>query len=69
MDPGSLISLVIAIALVGLVVWAIVHLIPMPPPFKTVIYVVAGVALLFYLLNFFGLWHGFPTSYRPLRRG
>jgi len=53
----SLISLVVAIAIVGLIVWAITTLIPMPEQFKKAIYVLSVVFLSIYLLQAFGLWH------------
>lgn len=55
----TLISLIISIALLGLIVWAVTYFIPMPEKFKTLIYVVAGVCLLLYLLYYLGVWHGF----------
>lgn len=54
-----MIEIIIAIALVGLVVYLITTFIPMPAQFQRAIYVVAGVALLLYLLSALGLWHGF----------
>lgn len=51
----GLLELVLIIAIVGLFVWAITTLIPMPPPFKTAIYVVCVVGLVMYLLSAFGL--------------
>lgn len=49
-----MISLILTIALVGLLVWAIVTYIPMPEPFKKVIMIIAVVVLLLYLINVFG---------------
>lgn len=54
----GLISIVMTIAIVGLVVWLITRFIPMPAQFKTAIYVVAGVLLLFYVLAALGLYNG-----------
>jgi hypothetical protein len=51
----GLIELVVVIALVGLVVWAITTLVPMPQQFKTAIYVLSVVFLVIYLLQAFGL--------------
>ncbi len=50
-----MISLIISIALVGLIVWAITTYIPMPAPFKTAIMVIAVVCLVLYLIQFFGV--------------
>lgn len=52
-----MISIVVSIALVGLLVWAITTLIPMPEPFKKGIYVVCVVGIVLYVLNEFGLTH------------
>lgn len=63
--PAPLISILITIALVGLVVWALTFFIPMPEKFKTLIYVIAGVFCLLYLLDVFGLYHlGLNTRHR-----
>lgn len=53
----SLISLVVTIAIVGLIVWVITALIPMPEQFKKAIYVVSVVFLAIYLLQAFGVYH------------
>lgn len=50
---GSVIQLLVVIAIVGLIAWAIVYFIPMPPKFATAIYVVAGVACLLIILSMF----------------
>ena len=62
----AILSLIILIAVAGLVVWGITTLIPMPPQFKTAIYVVTVVALVLYVLSAFGLWSGFDLA-RPRR--
>lgn len=51
----SLLTLVIAIALAGLIVWAITTLIPMPAPFQRAIYVVSVVILVVFVLQSLGL--------------
>lgn len=61
-----MISLIVTIALVGLVVYLVTTFIPMPPPFRAAILIIAGVGLLLYLLSFFGLWDGLPAHH--LRR-
>ena len=60
-----MLSLIIFIALVGLIVWALRY-IPMPPAFRTAILVIAAVCLLFYVLNAFGVLHSldFPLPRR-----
>ncbi len=46
-----MLSLIIYIAILGLVVYAVTALIPMPAPFKTVIYVIAAIIVLMILLR------------------
>jgi hypothetical protein len=50
-----MISLIITLAIVGVIVWAIHTYIPMPPAFKTAIYIIAVVCVVFYVLSAFGL--------------
>lgn len=49
-----MISLILTLAIVGLIVWAIVTYIPMPPVFKTAILVIAVVCVILYLIQVFG---------------
>jgi len=53
-----MIGLIIFIALMGLLVWAVTTFIPMPASFKTAIFVVAVVILILVVLNAFGLLSG-----------
>jgi predicted membrane channel-forming protein YqfA (hemolysin III family) len=46
-----MISLIIAIALVGLIVYLITTYVPMPAPFKTIIYVICVIFLIIYLMR------------------
>lgn len=50
-----MITLILMIALMGLVVWAVTTYVPMPAPFKTAIYVVAVILLVLYVLQVFGI--------------
>lgn len=50
-----MISLILTIALVGLIVYLIVTYIPMPEVFKTIIYVVVAIFLILYLMRIFGI--------------
>lgn len=59
-----MISLIVAIALAGLLVWAVTNFIPMPPAFKTAIVVIATVCLLFYILRVFGVRADLPVLRR-----
>ncbi len=53
----DLIQLIIVLAVVGLVWWLVTTYIPMPPPIKTVITVVAVLILCVWLLQWAGLTH------------
>lgn len=55
----SLIALLVTIGLVGLMVWALTEIVPMPPQFKKAILVIAVVGLVFYVLSACGLLSGF----------
>lgn len=49
----DLIILVLQLAGIGVAVWAIITLIPMPQSFKTAIYIVAAIAVLSFLIRRF----------------
>ncbi len=51
----NLITLIILIAVIGFIVWAVITYIPMPQPFKTGIVVLAVVVLLLFVLSLFNL--------------
>ena len=51
----SLITVVVAIALIGFVTWLVITLIPMPAPFPRIIIAVVCVIVLIWLLQSFGL--------------
>lgn len=48
----GLLSLLIYVAILGLICWAITTFIPMPPQFRTLIYVIVGIVALLILLQF-----------------
>ncbi len=50
-----MIELIVTIAILGLIVWAITTLIPMPENFKKAIYIIALVCLLIFVLRAFGI--------------
>lgn len=50
-----MISLILTIAILGLIVWFITTHIPMPPIFKTVIYVIVAIFLILFLMRTFGV--------------
>lgn len=56
----SFLSLILVLALVGVLAWAVVKFIPMPPSIGSLIYVVAGIVALFYVFHAFGLLSGTP---------
>jgi len=55
----DLIWLILGIALLGLLVWAITTYIPMEPIFKTIIYIVAAIAMILWLVRHFA--HNVPN--------
>lgn len=55
-----MISLIITIAILGVVVWVITSL-PMHAIFKTVIYAIVAIAVLYY----FAAWIGHPIGRLP----
>jgi len=61
------IQIILVIAVTGLVVWLITQFIPMPAQFKTAIFVVAGICLLLYLLQTFGVLGGHDIPVPRLR--
>jgi hypothetical protein len=50
-----MISLILTLALIGVVVWAITTYIPMPPVFKTAITIIAVVFVILYLMRVLGI--------------
>jgi hypothetical protein len=50
----TLLVLLIFIAIVGLILWGISQVPGIPPIFKTIVYVIVGVILLLYLLQYVG---------------
>ncbi len=51
----SILGIILAIALVGVVLWLINTYLPMAAPFKKILNIVAVVALVFWLLQAFGI--------------
>jgi hypothetical protein len=51
----GLVQLILAIAVIGLIVWIITTYIPMPPIFKTVIYVICAIVAVLLLLRLLGI--------------
>lgn len=49
------ISILLVIALIGCAVWVLTTLVPMPEPYKKVIYAVAGILTALWLLQALGL--------------
>ncbi len=61
----SVIALLVVLALIGLVAWALVRFVPMPAGVKTVIVVVAVVVCIVYALNAFGIIGHLPNPTVP----
>lgn len=47
----SLVMMLIYVAIIGLVIWAITSLIPMPGPMKTIVYIIGALIALLLLLK------------------
>jgi uncharacterized membrane protein len=56
---ATLLYLLIALAIIGLILWGIQQIPGIPPIVKTIIYIVVGIVILLYLLQMVG-GHG-PT--------
>lgn len=54
----SLISLLVLLVIVGAILYLVNSIIPMPEAFKTIINVIAVVAVFLWVLQAFGLWSG-----------
>lgn len=50
-----MIELILVLAICGFLVYLITTYIPMPQPFKLVIYVIVAVVLILYLMRVFGI--------------
>ena len=50
----DLILLILGIAILGVLAWAITTYLPMDPIFKTIIYLVIAIALIVYVIRRFG---------------
>ncbi len=62
-----MLTLIVYIAILGLIVWAITTLIPMPDAFRKVIYVLAAVVVLLLLLKALGAIGNVALSVPELR--
>lgn len=51
----GLITLVLVLALVGFIVYLLTTFVPMPPIFKTIIYVAVAVVLILFFMRVFGI--------------
>jgi len=51
----GLIELLVLIAVVGFLVWALTAYVPMPAPFKTAIIVIAVIVLVLFVLRALGI--------------
>lgn len=52
----SLFGLLVILALIGVGVWALTKYVPMAPPFKTIITVVAVLVAIYLVLVYFDVW-------------
>lgn len=50
-----MLSLIITVAIIGLLVWCLTELVPMDPKFKQLIIIIAIIGILIYVLKYFGV--------------
>lgn len=50
-----MIHLILFLAIVGVIVYFITTYIPMPAPFKTAIYIIVAICVIYYLLQVFNI--------------
>lgn len=55
-----MISILVALVIAGVLLWLLNTLVPMAPPFKTVINVLVCLFLFLYVLQVLGVWSGLP---------
>lgn len=55
-----MITLLLTIAIIGVIVWFIVTYLPMPEPFKKGIVVISVILVILYVLNAFGIGGDVP---------
>jgi hypothetical protein len=51
----SIIGLLLIIAIIGLIAWALVKFVPMPQPIQTLLVIAACIIIILIMLNAFGL--------------
>ena len=56
-----MISLLVMIAIVGLIAWVLIQMVPMPQPMRTVIIAVAVLIVIVLVVRAFGLDTGLPA--------
>lgn len=63
MGIESLITVVLVLVVLGFICWLLFTKIPMQSPFREIAMFVIVLAVVLWLLSFFGIWHG-PASLR-----
>lgn len=58
MGLDQLITVVLVLAVIGFACWLLFTKIPMQSPFREIAMFVIVLAVVLWLLSFFGLWHG-----------
>jgi hypothetical protein len=59
----SILYIILAIAICGLVLWLINTYLPMDPRFKKILNIVAIIALIIWLLKVFGVWGALASTH------
>lgn len=55
MDLGSLLGIIIVLAIIGVALHLLIQYVPMEPPIKTLIVVIVVLAVVLYLLSLIGI--------------
>jgi hypothetical protein len=61
----SIIGLLVAVVIVGLIVWVVETVLPLPEPFRTVVRVIGVIIVLVLLIQFLGLLDGGLRLHNP----
>lgn len=57
MGLSELITVILVLAILGFICWLLFTKIPMASPFKEIIMFIIILAVVLWLLSFFGIWH------------
>ena len=58
MGLDALITIILALVVLGFLCWLLFRFVPMASPFREIILFVICLAVVLWLLSYFGIWHG-----------